>query len=275
MTVVSVLLNIKDLVLLFFRLVAFVFRKLFWHSRNIVYINDNKKKSDLWDIKKGNKLKNYKIVHLYSNARCGASPKIHLFRMKTQQKIIVANVGEETDLMYYGYVSTPFSAYDGFIIGDNHDVTLFDKMKDKDTMNKVVFKRNRDKETRKTEYHFNEKYQEINLLVESSDIIREELINNSFPIHHLAIERVEDKITSKYLNSVYYAVRDYLDAAANANIKCVHLYCNARQAVSFVVGQAIQPRHPNIKAYEFYAGSYKWSLDFEKGKIFKLGKKTK
>ena len=142
---------------------------------------------------------------------------------------------------------------------------MCDSRKDKEKVYSVIVSRKR---TNKEKF-FIGKDNAINLLVESSCKIHNDLIPNTFPVYSLGIDLIDDRITSNYLNSLYFKMIDFLDSASEAGVKEIHLFAASRQIVSFVLGTAIQSRHPRIIVYEFDGTKYTWSLDLKKGKVYR------
>ena len=56
----------------------------------------------------------------------------------------------------------------------------------------------------------------------------------------------EEIITNEYLQKVYSTCYKLFNDLQVMGIKNIHLYIAARQCVSFVIGTAIDKRHPNL-----------------------------
>lgn len=244
---------------------TYLFKRVCWKNHEIVYINDNKKLSDESDLINSFQIAHHKIVHIYSDVLSHPHPKMHLFLMKINLKLIIKNLKKQPNLYYYGFASTPLAIYDGYRITDKHPVNLCDSRKDKEKVYSVSVSRKR---TNKEKY-FIRKDNAINLLVESSRKIHNDLIPNTFPVYRLGIDLIDDRITSNYLNTLYFKMIDFLDSASDAGVKEIHLFAASRQIVSFVLGTAIQSRHPRIIVYEFDGTKYTWYLDLKKGKVYR------
>lgn len=212
------LINIKDFILLILSPFQYLYRKIFWKNHSIVYINDNKKKTDLRDLTKIFNIKHSKTINIYSDAIRGSNPKIHLSKMKWQYKLIKRNICEENELFYYGFVSTPFAVFDGYSLGDNHTYQLGDKRKESNEVTSLVFSKKMPKNFINTDYDIKTE-NEINLFIESTCEIHESLINNGLSIYKLAIPKATDKLTDNYLNIVYYMMMDFMDQASAKGVK--------------------------------------------------------
>lgn len=244
---------------------SFLFKRLFWKNANIVYINDNKKKTNKRDLTKEFDIEHHKFISIYTDGRNASLKKIHLALMKINQKTIIRNMANQPNLYYSGFASVPFAVYDGYIISDNFVVQLCDKTKNDNEEYKVEFKKKRPKENN---YSITSTGA-INLVVSSSYPIRHELITNGLPIYDSDISLINDKITNDYLNDVYFKIFDFLDQAGKNGIKRVNLYLSSRQAVSFVIGSAIQVRHPEVVVYEYDGTKYTWGLSMKTRRILK------
>ena len=261
----AVLSTIKSVLSVIWSILSFACKKIFWKNASIVYINDNKKRTNKRDLTKAFEIEHHKFINIYTDGKVASLAKIHLLLMKINQKAIIRNMTNQPDLYYFGFVSVPFAIYDGYSISDNYKIQLCDKAKNDSKTYSIEYKHKRI--IQNTYSILNN--DEINLVISSSYLINKSLIANGFHTYELNVELIPDKITSNYINDIYFKVLDFLDEASKVGVKRIHLFVASRQAVSFAIGSAIQARHPEIIVYEFDGTKYTWGLNFKTRKVIK------
>lgn len=240
-------------------------KNFFQKNNRILYINENKKILDLWQIERRQSLKGYQIVLARDNSKLGyKNVKIHFLRMKKSLFLILGNLTEGPSLLYSGFASTPFAAFDGYCLGDNENITFYDNDKTTNEEYAIVFKKKA--RLAKNIFPIKNGEKEVSLLLSCSYPITPECCKTNVPqfaFNHIS----EDEITSDYLNEVFYFVSDFLDECREKSVQLVNLYLSSRQPVSFVAGTAIQSHHPHVHAYEFENGKYTWAVDIQDAKL--------
>ena len=239
-----------------------------WKNRRIFYINSsiNKRFEQREVSMQCRDFDDYKVLEINSRSLDRRRKiKRHFLKMKKGLYQIYRNLGNNADVMYAGYPSVPFAIYDGFSLGDNRSYTFWETQKDREKTYQISFKKKRI--GKRSRFEIAGKTDEVNLLIESSYGINDDSIKcRNLPTFRFTT-RCEDKITAEYLNSVYYWVLDLLDSCSEAGVKTVHLYSSSRPCVSFIVGTAIQRRHPRVIAYEYKQGKYTWGIPIQEESI--------
>ena len=234
-------------------------KTLFWENENIIYINSNKKRLNRDNIDDvGIKTRKYKWLICESNTKLGYKfYRAHLSKMKHRLYDILRNSNDSNDLVYSGFVSPMFSAYDGYCIGDTRKITFVDM----------------DSNTSKPyEIKYDKNYIKKEILVESKEIINVAFecsydINCVDNLDYIYKEKSGNKVSKKYLQSIYAFTRDLLDSCAQGNVKRVNMYIAAKQPISFIIGTAIQSFHPMVYIYEFHECKYSMPMIIQKGRI--------
>lgn len=245
-----------------------ILKALFWKNSNIIYINSNKKIFDQSILDKLSGRQKYKKIINESNVnKIGyASKEYHFQKMKIQLYQITRNLRYKPEIVYAGYVSTPFAIYDGYCLGDNHNYTFFDTTKDVQKSYRINFAKKR--YTTTNNFDLKNNLEEVNLLISSSYTINYSHIDSEEIYEYKNI--IGDKLNDEDLNDVFYYVSDFLDECRNKNVNRVNLFCSSRQPIAFVVGSAIQKHHPEVYAFEYEGGKYTWSVNIQKGKLIKV-----
>lgn len=241
-----------------YKLVSFA-KTAFWKNENIIYINSNKKRQNRDNIDEVIvKTRKYKWLICESNSKFGYMfYKIHLMKMKYNLYNILRNSNDSTSLVYSGFVSPMFSAYDGYCIGDARKITFVDL--DSNTIE--PYKIEYEKKYVKNEITI-EKKDEISVAFECSYVINC-VSNLDFKYTKMSGNRVN----KKYLQNIYSLTKSLLDECLKNNVKRINLYIAAKQPISFVIGTAIQSYHPTVYIYEFHEGKYIMPLIIQEGKI--------
>ncbi len=243
---------------LLYKIWSFI-RTFFWKNENIIYINSNKKRQNKDNIDDADiKTRKYKWLICESNTKLGYKfYRAHLLKMKYKLYDILRNSNDSNDLVYSGFVSPMFSAYDGYCIGDTRKISFVDI----DSGNSKPYKIEYEKKYIKNEIRVSNK-DAINIAFECSyDINCVEELDYKFS------EKSGNKVSNKYLQSVYSYARNLLDSCLKNNVQRINIFIAAKQPISFVIGTAIQSFHPTVYIYEFQEGKYSIPMIIQKGKI--------
>ena len=244
-------------------------KSLFWKSNNILYINENKKVTDLWQIQRHQSLAGYHTVRVRHNTKLGfKNAQLHFLHMKKALCEILRNLTENPNLIYTGFVSTPFAAFDGYCLGDNEKIIFYDNNKATNESYKISL--DKAKRPEKKIFEITEGAEEVCLVLCCSFDINPNCCKPNIPQYVFA-KKSGEEVSSEYLKEVFYFVNDFLDECRDKRVQIVHLYLSARQPISFVVGTAIQSHHPLVRAYEFESGKYTWAVDIQSGKLIMKG----
>lgn len=238
-------------------------KTLFWKNSKIIYINSNKKNQNVNKIDELIPTKDRKWVICQSNTKFGYKfYKHHLFKMKKRLFDITRNLSETDQLVYSGFVSPMFAAYDGYVLGDNRNYIFIDTDSNSTDAYKIEYKKRFLKN-----YEFNEEqYEEINVFFScSTDINMSEFKGKNFYFN----KKSKNKVDTKYLQEVYSYTKSLLDYSNKNNVKRVNMYIAAKQPVSFIIGTAIRSGHPKVFIYEYSNGKYTLPLLIQDGKILK------
>lgn len=243
-------------------------KTFFWNNPNIIYINSNKKKQNKMIIDELVPTRGYKWVVCESNTKLGYRfYNIHLLKMKKNLYDISRNLSDSNSLIYSGFVSPMFAAYDGFCLGDNRDYTFVDIDSNNSNGYKINYKKNIIKVNEIKEI----KDKTINIIYSSSRDINIKGIDKSGTFYFY--EKSGNKVKPNYLQKVYSYTKQLLDICSSNGVEQINMYIAAKQPVSFIIGTAIRSGHPKVYIHEYFEGNYVLSLLVQEGRI--IGKNGK
>ncbi len=172
-------------------------------------------------------------------------------------------------IIYGGFPMVPFAVYDGFVLNDTYSYKFLDFSGDEYKL--INF--NPKSSFRSERQLLSVNTREINVVIGTSyQITDEKILNNSFQTFRYENKLDAKNINSEILNDVYAFVKIVLDNCQKFNVSIVHLYVAAKVPIAFVVGAAIQHRHPSIWVYNFENNKYRYFIDLSKNKIRKVKK---
>jgi len=235
-------------------------------DKDIIYINCNKKYVDKRDVEKLIGLEGKKYIHIKTPPELSSKRKKRHFNLMKFYLILIQKSKKYNKQIYYsGFSSVPFTVYDGYCFNDNTNVTFLENNKDIQTkylVNRSFFK----SECMSFNVDSINSTNDVNVVINSSFNINSELLPKRDTIT-VDLNMNEEIITNEYLQKVYSTCYKLFNDLQVMGIKNIHLYIAARQCVSFVIGTAIDKRHPNLYCYEFEKNKYTWSVDIINGKV--------
>lgn len=245
---------------LLFKLFSF-FKTLLWKNPDIVYINSNKKFQNKRNVDEVTQTLDYKWILCESNTKLGYKfYNSHLRKMKYSLYNIIRNSSNNSNLIYSGFTSPMFAAFDGYCLGDVRKYCFVDL----NSSNSRPYKIEYTKKYIKTDNVKKPISKEVSIIYScSSDIIKIPLNGDVYEFS----EKSGDCVKLKYLEKIYSFTKDILDACKDNGVERINMYIAAKQPISFVIGTAIQSYHPNIYIYEYLEGNYVYPLNIQKARI--------
>ncbi len=245
------------------KIIAF-FKRIFWKNNNVIYINSNKKVFDKENIDKNISTRKRKWISCQTISKSGIKYyKTHLFKMKLNLFNILRNCNDDVSIVYAGYVSPMFAAYDGYCLGDTRKYTFIDTLQ----KNSESYCINYTKNFSKKKVSILKNNTEINIKICCTNVIDNKKCLNNLSFKYI---KMIDKVDSKILNEVYSFIRNILDACCNSNVLRINLYIAAKQPISFICGTAIQSYHPLVVVYEYDCNQYTKCLEIQNSKIVEV-----
>lgn len=256
----------------------FIFKKIwacitaiFWKNKSIVYLNSNKKSFNLEEACRSKciNVKDSKVIVLGKNLPTSYKMyRTHFKKMKYRLFQIKRNLKENIDFTYGGFVSPMFAVFDGMQIGNTTKLNLVCYDNNKNSYYSILYSRKSRNSPAEIECSDVLVGNEINIVISSTYKISPSKYNASLKTFELE-DLTNNKIDNKYLQKVYQFVESVLVWSQTRNIKRINMYISAKQPVSFVVGTAIEERHPEIIVYEYLNNEYAFSLNLKTFKIVK------
>lgn len=238
-----------------------IIKRITWKNNNVIYINSNKKIFDKENIDNKIPTRKYEWISCQTISKLGIKLyRIHLFKMKINLFNIMRNCTDDANIVYSGYVSPMFAAYDGYCLGDTRKYTFVDTLQ-KNSKPYVV---NYTKNFSKHKIFIPDENLEINIKVCCTNSINDDKCLNNLSFDYT---KEVDKVNNKILNEIYSFVRNVLDACTNSKVVKVNLYIAAKQPISFICGTAIQSYHPLVVVYEYDCNKYLKSFEIQNSKI--------
>lgn len=243
-------------------------RSLRWKKKNIIYLNSNKKICNFDEICESRCVNSNdaKVINigkkLPTHFKCYKS---HFKRMQYHLYQIKRNLSSNKYFAYGGFVSPMFAVFDGMQIGNVTQVELV--CYDNDTNSYYSLDYRKKSNNSPSGIALDETCgEEINIVISSTYKIDPSKYDSSLKTFEFE-ERLNKKVTNSYLQKVYGFVESVLVVTQTRNIKKIHLYIAAKQPICFVVGTAIEERHPEIEVYEYDNNEYSYSLNLKTFKI--------
>ena len=239
-------------------------------SSDVLYLNSNKKTISDNEFKTViNQYNDWEHVFALSDKPVNFRKyKRHFLKQRFSLYKILKNIGNIKKIAYSGMVSTPLSVFDGYILGDSHSYVFYDMNNLTSKLYPISYHKNQHLGT----YSFNipNGTDEVCLVIDTSSPVSKDAIK-VLPSYFYG-KQLPKKLTSKDLQDVFDYVSDFMDACNQAGVKKVHLYLNCKQPIAFIVGTAIQSRHPETIAYEWFLGKYQWALSLQRAKLMRDAK---
>lgn len=239
---------------------------LFWKNNKIIYINSNKKIQSMSSIDEVTSTREYKFVNCQTSFKQLTDIKFykhHLIKMKKHLYDILRNAVDFDEMVYSGFVSPMFAAYDGFCLGDNKKFIFIDV----DSKNSKPYKVEYFKDFSKPEKLPAPTTEIVDVFYSYSYEINQIDSKNSKFVFDL---RCDDEVNAELLKKVFSFSKSVFDLCKDSKVKEIHLYISAKQPISFIIGTAIQSYHPKIIAYEYVNGEYKYPFWIQSGKFEEL-----
>lgn len=256
----------ETLINLILKIGAFFAKWLGGFDKDIIYINCNKKYVDKRDVEKLIGLEGKKYVYIKTSCELSSKRKKRHFNLMKFYLILIQKSKKYNKQIYYsGFSSVPFTVYDGYCFNDNTNITFLEN--NKDTQEKYLINRSFfESECMSFNIDSIGSINDVNVVINSSFNVNSELLPKRDTIN-VDLKMSEEKITNEYLQRVYSTCCKLFNDLQEKDVKNIHLYVAARQSVSFVIGTAIDKRHPNVICYEFEKNKYTWSVDIINGKV--------
>ena len=256
----------ETLINLILKIGAFIAKWLSGFNKDIIYINCNKKYVDRRDVEKLIGLEGKKYIYINTPNELSSKRKKRHFNLMRFYLIRIQKSEKYNKQIYYsGFSSVPFTVYDGYCFNDNTNITFLEN--NKDTQEKYLINRSFfESECMSFNIDSIGSMNDVNVVINSSFNVNSELLPKRDTIN-VDLKMSEEKITNEYLQRVYSTCYKLFNDLQAKDVKNIHLYVAARQSVSFVIGTAIDKRHPNVICYEFEKNKYTWSVDIINGKV--------
>lgn len=245
---------------LIYKVISYI-KTLRWNNPDIIYVDSNKKRQNKRFIDEVTSTLDCKWVLCESNTKLGYKYyKYHLLKMKHSLYNILRNISNSNKLIYSGFASPMFAAFDGYCLGDTRKYTFVDL----NSSNSKPYK-----------IEYNKKYIKRNLPEKPNSKIVNVIYSCTTDVDASSIsgdkyifnEKSGDNVKAKYLQSIYSFTKDILDLCKDNGVERINLYIAAKQPIGFVIGTAIQSYHPTTYVYEFLEGKYLMPLIIQKGKF--------
>lgn len=251
----------------FYKLVSWV-GSLFWKKKNIIYLNSNKKNCNFDDICRSRCVNSNdaKVINIGKELPLHFKfLKSHFKRMQFHLYQIKRNLKHHDYFVYGGFVSPMFAVFDGMQIGNTIKTEFVCYDNNTNSYYSIDYHRKSSNSPSGVDFS-GFKGQEINIVVSSTYKIAPTKYDSTIRTFEFD-ERLNDRVTDEYLQKVYEFVESVLVGTQTTSIKKINLYISAKQPICFVIGTAIEERHPEIEVYEFDGNKYAYSLNLKTYKI--------
>lgn len=237
------------------------------------YINSNSGKKvagdSLESLLKKRKI-DFKNLSLQTTNRTSTrlSAWLHFQKMKYYLWGIKKHIeNNKSYIIYGGFPMVPFAIYDGFVLNDTYSYKILDFCDGEYKLINFFPKRSFKIEQEPVTIYS----REINLVIDTSyEITDEKILNSNLQTFRYGNNLRTSNINSEILIDIYAYVKNVLDNCQKLNVSIVHLYVASRVPIAFVVGVAIQHRHPPMRIYNFENNEYRYFIDLSKNKIRKI-----
>lgn len=262
--------NVIDGLSMILKLIAWI-GSLFWKKKNIVYLNSNKKACNYDEICESRCIKYYdaKVINIGKNGSVNLKRyKSHLKVMQYHLYQIKRNLSSHQYFAYGGFVSPMFAVFDGFQIGNNVKVELVCYDNVSNAYYSIDYHRKASNSPEGIDLSgFDGR--EINVVISSTHKVDPTKYNSSLKTFEFE-ERLRGRVTNSYLQKVYEFVESVLVGTQRSKVKRINMYIAAKQPICYVIGTAIEARHPEVEVYEFVGNDYCYCLNFNTQRIRKV-----
>lgn len=237
---------------------------LFWKRKNIIYLNSNKKACNFEEICESRCVNSNdaKVINISKNAPVHFKQyKAHFRKMQYHLYQIKRNLSSHKYFAYGGFVSPMFAVFDGAQIGNNIKVELICYDNDLNVYYSIDYHRKSSNSPDGVDLSdFDGK--EINIVISSTYKIAPSKYDSSIKTFEFD-EKLSGRVTDEYLQKVYRFIEGVLVGTQGSNVTRINLYIAAKQPICYVVGTAIEERHPEIEVYEYDGNRYSYSLNLK------------
>lgn len=262
--------NILDGLSIFLKIAAWI-GSLFWKKKSIIYLNSNKKTCNFDEIcnSKCVNTNDTKVINIGKLLPVHFKQyKSHFKKMQYHLYQIKRNLKSNNHFIYGGFVSPMFAVFDGMQIGNNVKADFICYDNKSNSYYSIDYHRKSSNSPHGLDLsEFSG--EEINIVISSTYKIDPSKYDSSIKTFEFD-EKLEDRVTNKYLQRVYEFVESVLVGTQTTGIRRINLYIAAKQPISFVVGTAIEERHPEIVVYEYDNNKYAYSLNLKTFAIEKV-----
>lgn len=256
----------------------FIFKKIwacitaiFWKNKSIVYLNSNKKVFNLEEACRNKciNIKDSKVITLNKTLSTRYKTyQSHFRKMQYRLFQIKRNLKENLDFTYGGFASPMFAVFDGMQIGNTTKFDLVCYDNNTNSFYSIPYSRKSSNTPSEIDCKEDLETDEINIVISSTYKVSPSKYNSSLRTFEFE-DLTNNKIDNEYLQKVYQYVESVLVWSQTRNIRRINMYISAKQPVSFVIGTAIEERHPEVIVYEFVDNKYAYSLNL---KTFNISK---
>ena len=203
-----------------FKIVSYL-AKIIWllhpKENNIIYLNSNKKIMSIQSANSVLKNDGYKCIKLQSHHKSSKFwYKYHSARMIYKLNYINYLLAEKNNIVYGGFVSPMFAAYDGYVLGNNRKYSFIgvSGVDSKEYLINYSKKEIKSCDLNLQKISFQS---EMNLFVCSSKDISHNDMNkpNSYVIDRKCKTK---KIKDEYLNDIYCAVKNFMELCSKKGL---------------------------------------------------------
>ena len=248
---------------LFLKIISF-FGSLFWRKKSIIYLNSNKKTCNFDEICRSRCIvyNDAKVINIGKQLPVHYKQyKSHFKKMQYHLYQIKRNLKANKHFVYGGFVSPMFAVFDGMQVGNNIKTEFV--CYDNNTNSYYSIKYHRKTSNSPDGINMSDCIDnEINIVISSTYKIVSSKYNSSIKTFEFD-ERLEGRVNNAYLQKVYNFVESILVGTQTTNIRKINLFIAAKQPVCFVVGTAIEERHPEIEVFEYDGNRYSYSLNLK------------
>ena len=239
-------------------------KSLLWKNKNIIYLNSNKKQCNFDEICSSRCI-NPNGAKVISISKAFPTRyklyKTHFRKMQYNLYQIKRNLSSNNNFVYGGFVSPMFAVFDGMQIGNNVKVTFVCYDNNNNSYYPIDYHRKSSNSPAGVDFG-GFKGHEINIVISSTYKIDSSKYDSSLKTFEYA-KRLEGRVTDEYLQDVYQFVESILVGAQKADIRKINMYISAKQPICYVIGSAIEERHPEIEVYEYDGNRYSFSLNLK------------
>lgn len=255
--------NILEGLSIFLKIAAFI-GSLFWKKKSVIYLNSNKKSCNFDEICESRCVNSNdaKVINIGKKLPIHYKQyKSHFRKMQYHLYQIKRNLNTHKYFAYGGFVSPMFAVFDGMQIGNNVKTEFICYDNNSNSYYSIDYHRKSSNSPLGLDLSDFEG-KEINIVISSTykiDSSKYDLSIKTFEFD----ERLTERVTDAYLQKIYEFIESILVGTQSTNIKRINLFIAAKQPICFVVGTAIEERHPEIEVYEYDNNRYSYSLNLK------------